>query len=50
MLLKPHQVYFLTVWKEEGYEIITFTTNVGQEEDFGAVRAKALKIGDSNYI
>ncbi|KIM93499.1 hypothetical protein OIDMADRAFT_137636, partial [Oidiodendron maius Zn] len=33
------------------YKIITFMTNIGQEEDFGAVRAKALKIGASKvYI
>ncbi|PON21577.1 argininosuccinate synthase [Trichoderma gamsii] len=36
---------------EEGYEVITFTAKIGQEEDFDAVREKALKIGASKvYI
>ncbi|KAF3022420.1 argininosuccinate synthetase [Neopestalotiopsis sp. 37M] len=36
---------------EEGYEVICFTADIGQEEDFDAVREKALQIGASNvYI
>lgn len=30
---------------EQGYEVIAFMANIGQEEDFEAARAKALKIG-----
>lgn len=36
----------LIVWAaEEGYEVICFLANVGQEEDWEAVRAKAVQIG-----
>ncbi|KAJ3331363.1 argininosuccinate synthetase [Blyttiomyces sp. JEL0837] len=30
---------------EEGYEVIAYMANIGQEEDFEAAREKALKIG-----
>ncbi|KAH2530033.1 argininosuccinate synthetase [Aspergillus fumigatus] len=30
---------------DEGYEVVAFTANVGQEEDFDAIREKALKLG-----
>ena len=30
---------------EEGYEVIAYIANVGQEEDFEAAREKALKVG-----
>lgn len=30
---------------EEGYEVICFMANIGQEEDFEAAKEKALKIG-----
>ena len=30
---------------EQGYEVVAFMANIGQEEDFEAARAKALKIG-----
>ncbi|KAI7052766.1 hypothetical protein KC352_g24401, partial [Hortaea werneckii] len=30
---------------DEGYEVITFMADVGQEEDFEAAKEKALKIG-----
>ncbi|MCB1783165.1 MAG: argininosuccinate synthase [Alphaproteobacteria bacterium] len=30
---------------EEGYEVIAYIADVGQEEDFEAARAKALKVG-----
>lgn len=30
---------------EEGYEVVCFLANVGQDEDWAAVKAKALKIG-----
>jgi hypothetical protein len=37
--------------QEEGYEVICFTADIGQEEDFDAVREKALQIGASKvYI
>lgn len=32
---------------EEGYEVVAYIADVGQEEDFEAARAKALKIGAS---
>ena len=32
---------------EKGYEVIAYVADVGQIEDFDAVRAKALKIGAS---
>ncbi|CAG8510457.1 11211_t:CDS:2, partial [Gigaspora rosea] len=36
----------ILVWlREQGYEVITYMANVGQEEDFEAAREKALKIG-----
>ncbi|KAJ2799248.1 argininosuccinate synthetase, partial [Coemansia helicoidea] len=30
---------------EEGYEVMAYMANVGQEEDFDAAREKALKVG-----
>ncbi|CEP25009.1 ARG1 [Cyberlindnera jadinii] len=35
---------------EQGYEVIAFMANIGQEEDFEAARAKALAIGASKYV
>ncbi|XP_031836904.1 argininosuccinate synthase [Nomia melanderi] len=36
----------ILLWlKEEGYQVIAYVANIGQEEDFNAVREKALKIG-----
>jgi argininosuccinate synthase len=35
---------------EEGYEVIAFMANIGQEEDFEEAREKALKIGASKYV
>lgn len=35
---------------DEGYEVIAYMANVGQEEDFDAVRAKALKCGAKDFI
>lgn len=35
---------------EEGYEVIAFLANVGQEEDFDAAREKALKIGATKFV
>lgn len=35
----------------KGYEVVTFTADLGQEDDFDAVREKALKVGASKvYI
>jgi len=31
--------------KEEGFEVVYFLANFGQEEDWAAVERKALKIG-----
>jgi argininosuccinate synthase len=35
---------------EQGYEVIAFLANVGQEEDFEAAREKALKIGATKFV
>lgn len=35
---------------EQGYEVIAFMANIGQEEDFEAAREKALKIGATKYV
>jgi argininosuccinate synthase len=36
----------ILVWLiEQGYEVMAYLADVGQEEDFEAARAKALKIG-----
>jgi len=35
---------------DEGYEVVCFLADVGQEEDWDAVRAKAKKIGASKMI
>jgi argininosuccinate synthase len=35
---------------EEGYEVLAYMANVGQEEDFNAAREKALKIGASKVF
>lgn len=41
----------LTLSQDEGYEVIAFMADVGQEEDFEAAKEKALKIGASQcYI
>ncbi|EJD43711.1 argininosuccinate synthetase [Auricularia subglabra TFB-10046 SS5] len=35
---------------EEGYEVYAFMADVGQEEDFEAARAKALKVGAKKFF
>ncbi|TFK52038.1 argininosuccinate synthetase [Heliocybe sulcata] len=35
---------------EQGYETVAFMADVGQEEDFEAARAKALKVGAEKFI
>ncbi|ODQ66342.1 argininosuccinate synthetase [Nadsonia fulvescens var. elongata DSM 6958] len=35
---------------EEGYEVICFMADVGQEEDFAAAEKKALAIGATKYV
>lgn len=35
---------------EEGYDVVCFLGNVGQEEDWAAVEQKALKIGAKKMI
>lgn len=35
---------------DEGYEVIAYMANVGQEEDFDSVREKALKCGAKEFI
>ncbi|XP_046547948.1 argininosuccinate synthase-like isoform X2 [Haliotis rubra] len=35
---------------DEGYEVIAYLANIGQDEDFEAVKAKAVKFGASKMI
>lgn len=35
---------------EQGYEVYTFMADVGQEEDFAAAEAKALKVGAKKFF
>jgi argininosuccinate synthase len=35
---------------DEGYEVVCFLANVGQEEDWDAVEKKALKIGAKKMV
>lgn len=35
---------------DEGYDVVAYMANVGQEEDFDAVREKALKCGAKDFI
>jgi argininosuccinate synthase len=35
---------------DEGYEVVCFLADVGQEEDWDEVRAKAEKIGSTKMI
>ncbi|KAH3673427.1 hypothetical protein WICPIJ_009815 [Wickerhamomyces pijperi] len=35
---------------EQGYEVIAFMADIGQEEDFEIAREKALKLGASKYV
>ncbi|GMF66769.1 unnamed protein product [Aspergillus oryzae] len=37
-------------YSEEGYEVVCFLGNVGQEEDWAAVEEKALKIGAKKMV
>ncbi|XP_076233035.1 argininosuccinate synthase [Calliopsis andreniformis] len=36
--------------KEKGYQVIAYVANIGQEEDFDAIKKKALKIGAAKVI
>ncbi|XP_035733564.1 argininosuccinate synthase-like [Vespa mandarinia] len=41
----------ILLWlKENGYDVTVYVANIGQEEDFDAVREKALKIGAKKVI
>ena len=35
---------------EEGYEVMAYVADVGQEEDFESIRAKALQVGASKVF
>ncbi|POW01641.1 hypothetical protein PSTT_12353 [Puccinia striiformis] len=35
---------------EQGYEVVAFMADVGQEEDFNAAEAKALKVGATKFV
>lgn len=36
--------------KEKGFQVIAYVANIGQDEDFDAVREKALKIGATKVV
>jgi len=41
----------ILVWLiEEGYEVVAFLANIGQEEDFEAARVKALTLGAKKFV
>jgi argininosuccinate synthase len=40
----------LTTGQDEGYDVVCFLADVGQEEDWAAVEEKALKIGAKKMI
>jgi len=41
----------ILVWLiEQGYEVIAFLANIGQDEDFDAAREKALKLGAKKFV
>lgn len=41
----------ILVWLlEQGYDVVAYLANVGQEEDFDAAREKALKIGAKAFF
>lgn len=41
----------ILVWLvEQGYEVVTYLANIGQNEDFDAVRDKALKFGSKKMV
>ncbi|KAI4482719.1 hypothetical protein M0804_008572 [Polistes exclamans] len=41
----------ILLWlKENGYDVIVYVANIGQEEDFDALREKALKIGAKKVV
>lgn len=42
--------YQLTAEIDEGYDVVCFLANVGQEEDWAEVERKALKIGAKKMI
>lgn len=35
---------------DEGYDVVAFMADVGQEEDFEAARTKALKVGAKDFV
>ncbi|KAK6167035.1 hypothetical protein SNE40_021145 [Patella caerulea] len=38
----------ILVWlKEQGYKVVAYLANIGQDEDFNAIKAKALRFGAS---
>lgn len=41
----------ILVWLvEQGYQVVTYLANIGQEEDYEAVQAKALKFGSIKMV
>ncbi|ESO98967.1 hypothetical protein LOTGIDRAFT_231283 [Lottia gigantea] len=41
----------ILVWlKEQGYDVVAYLANIGQDEDFDAIKSKALKFGASKMI
>ncbi|XP_033643587.1 argininosuccinate synthase-like [Asterias rubens] len=35
---------------EQGYEVVAFTADVGQDDDFEEIRKKAIKVGAKKYV
>jgi hypothetical protein len=46
----PSQLPQLIIATEEGYDVVCFLANVGQEEDWAAVEKKALTVGAKKMI
>jgi argininosuccinate synthase len=41
----------ILVWLiEQGYDVVAFLANIGQDEDFEAARVKALKLGAKDFV
>ena len=51
-MVAPVSYTHLDVYKrqEQGYEVVAFMANVGQEEDFEAAEKKALQVGATKFV
>ncbi len=49
--MHPADTSTILAWLiDEGYDVIAYMADVGQEEDFEAARSKALKCGAKDFI